>query len=345
MIGTHAPWAPYVGPGTSSNAGDFLVHEAYGAMCRPVALPVLSVARPPLLRLVTKVRPHPEAVLLGGGTLIGSERYRRPLERVLNAFPSSRLGVLGTGVDDPASHRSSDTFNLERWRPLLDRAPEIGVRGPLSAGLLAELGVVATVVGDPALFLTPPQLSPASPGLVGVCAGDSRRLYGRLDAVIRELTAAVDALGRAGLSVRYFVVWPPDHHVVREIAARSNAATTRTEIVTFQRSRPGEFLSALWETEVMVSMKLHGAILANAALIPTVMLAYQRKCIDHHMAVGRERYTLKTSELSADSILGLVESSLSDQRARDELAVTIGQLKAAWMHVARQTLPSLGTGR
>jgi len=60
--------------------------------------------------------------------------------------------VFGSGVAHPSFWKDS----LRDWKPILQRCNYIGVRGPLSAELLTDVGINRVeVVGDPVLVFAP----------------------------------------------------------------------------------------------------------------------------------------------------------------------------------------------
>jgi len=305
------PRAAYVGWLGYANLGDEAVYDAYRQ-----AFEGLHVTAVPFggrivdgLRWV-RGRPLFRAIMLGGGTLIGTNAFRLELSRpgLGDALP---LYMLGTGVEDPtyeAPYARDFAAELRRWLPILRRAFRVTVRGPRSAEILDSIGVPSTVVGDPALLLTADPPVDRRGGVVGVNVGAARHIYGQDPE--RVMASVADALNHLppDIEIRLFSVWPSDDDSVAELASRL--------------SRPASFIAEyrdavtlmrhLATCDAVIGLKLHFVVLAAAAGVPGLMLAYHPKCLDFQASIGRGRWSLRTDEVSSRRISDDLAELLSD---------------------------------
>jgi hypothetical protein len=248
-----------------------------------------------------------QVALLGGGTLIGHEEFRRPLEATIVKHPDVAAFTYGSGVEDPALDRAGTPATqrmaeLRRWAPLLSNFESVGVRGPLSRKLLAEVGVDSAVVGDPALLLGG-RIAGRPRGIVGVNGGITANLWGGdTNRVQRELGRFCRAMSKRGLRVRLFSMWPQDEAYLREVERLSGVDA---ELVTVYDD-VDRVLASLAECDAFAGLKLHSVVLASAVGVPAAMIEYQPKFRDFQLSIGRGDYTIRTDELTASRLESMV---------------------------------------
>jgi Polysaccharide pyruvyl transferase len=321
----------YVGWLGFGNAGDEALFDAFRLALPHRALAHVSHER--LLRMAASgrlLRGRVEGVLLGGGTLIGHETFRRHTEWLLDAAPGAAGFAVGTGVldpDFPDRPPGEAELELERWRPLLHRLERVSVRGPRSRELLERLGVEAPVVGDPALLLRAPAapVRPRAP-VLGLNIGFARNTWGGdPERLLRAVVGLADRWLADGGQVELFPVWAADLPLVR--AATERIAGPVRVVPDFGDVQM--LLAGIARCHVFVGMKLHSVVLAAAAGVPGVMIEYHPKCGDFQASIGRERYTVRTDELHAERLAALtfelagardrhaadLESKVADRRA------------------------------
>jgi polysaccharide pyruvyl transferase WcaK-like protein len=68
-----------------------------------------------------------------------------------------------------------------------------------------------------------------------------------------------------------------------------------------------EVLAAIRESQVFVGVKLHSVVFASAFFVPSVMLAYQPKCLDFQASLEREAYTVRTDAIDIPLLVELVD--------------------------------------
>jgi polysaccharide pyruvyl transferase WcaK-like protein len=282
------------------NLGDEALLEAYRFL-----FPSINFAHFDGGRIATQMvrrLPGLKAGMLGGGTLIGQEEVWLDIpRRFLELRP--RLVVFGTGVEEPSFW--GGTGRLDAWKPLLERCQYIGVRGPRSAELLAEVGFPGIeVVGDPVLaFAEKDIVRTHAPNSIGLNIGTSDGNVWGYETRIRDEVAALAKTAReAGWKVEWFVVWPKDMELTRQAALASGTAQHIHVICEDHR----RFIRQARELTAFVGMKLHATVLATCALTPSIMLEYRPKCRDYMQSIGQDRFTFKTDSLRAGEIWEIV---------------------------------------
>lgn len=320
--------AAYLGWLNHENMGDEAMLEAYER-----AFPRADLVEVPerILRLNGAARrlAAVRAIVLGGGTLIGRHAYREAFERLLAASPSAPAIMLGTGVEDPAFHGANEPEmreELRRWSAILPRFVSVDVRGPRSRELLAEVGVNANVVGDPALLLAPEQPAPPPEDrVVGVNLSLSMEMWGgRPQEVVGALAGALRPLVAEGWTVRFVPLWPADVESARALERELG----RTVEVTEGFLHLPTLLDALAGCRLFAGQKLHSVVLASAMNVPSVMLEYHPKCRDFQRSVEREEWTVRTDGIAAEAIverLAALDADYDEHRRR--LIEAVGELR------------------
>lgn len=206
----------YIGWSGRGNLGDDAIQDALeGAQPGSEFLPVPLEPRD-LLRLRPRqlARLRRATPLLGGGTAIGRKNWRVHVHTALALARGRPALMIGAGVEDPGfvgRHSFSGAGELEKWPGVLDHFARVTVRGPRSAELLADVGVAATVVGDPALlFHRVPRRQP-EPQLLAVNLGFGDDLWGHdHDSVVETVALLVKRLATEDWRFRFLVVNPSD---------------------------------------------------------------------------------------------------------------------------------------
>jgi glycosyltransferase involved in cell wall biosynthesis len=308
--------AAYIGWLGHANAGDTAVLDGYRSAFSSLSLRPLSPDGE-FLRRVTGLPRAPRfgAVMLGGGTLIGTERTRQALELLHHAAPDVPLAMLGTGVEDPAweaPYARDIALELPRWRGLLrEFKGGLGVRGPRSMSILADIGVEAHVVGDPALLVGETSTRPSRGGtpVLAINIGLARHIYGgRPTEVLDRLTDAGNMAIEQGWIVHVLPVWRRDvgysQALVERLGPRAHLFTDTIDVEPL--------LTRLAVADAIIGMKLHSVVLAAAVGTPGLMVAYHPKCVDFQESIGRDAAIVRTDELRDDRFLQAAEQLLAD---------------------------------
>ncbi|WP_157517297.1 polysaccharide pyruvyl transferase family protein [Mycobacterium sp. MS1601] len=249
--------------------------------------------------------------VLGGGTLVGRRHWRRLAGRAVRITSKQGSYAVGIGVEDPAFQgRRSGSGNdeLKRWASLLGKFNRVSVRGPRSAELLADIGFDAEVVGDPALLLPRPAVS-AEEGLIGVNLGFGDDLWGHdPEALVSELTAAVDVLALKGFRFVGILMNPSDAKWTR--AALQNVGADVVQPVDAVGAA-----RALALCSAVIVSRLHAGILAALSETPVISLEYQPKCRDFALSIDDERSLIRTDQVTAGAVVDKVLSTVEDAAA------------------------------
>jgi polysaccharide pyruvyl transferase WcaK-like protein len=284
--------------------------------------------------------------LLGGGTLINRipgwlDEYRHLRRAARRPVP-----VFSPGVANPEYWSGKPGWRDTRsaWRDALADLPEIGVRGPLSKRLLDEVGIPnVSVTGDPALiFHRPARQQSNGRRRIAINAGRSNgEMWGNEDRLIAALADGGRRLAASGFSVRVFPVWDRDEAVCHEVACGAGLAPGSVDPLILA---PDAFIDYLDQFDIVVSVKLHAAVLAAAAGVPFVAVEYRPKVRDFAESVGCGSQTFRSSELAgADLACAVlrVYGNLAVARERlDARVVELSQTFRAYAHRVEQLLLS-----
>ncbi|MEX2540836.1 MAG: polysaccharide pyruvyl transferase CsaB [Trueperaceae bacterium] len=205
-----------------------------------------------------------QALVSGGGGLLQDRTSARSLHYYLALVRAARL--LGKrAVVYGQSLGPLSTGGREAVASTLRGVP-IAVRDPASRELLAELGLPATLTADPALLLEPPT------GAGHVRDGVLLIPRGGHSALTDDLAAVGARLLQRGCDVELLALHPAaDDGELRRLAAELPGATIR--IAADHR----QALAFVAHARLVVSVRLHGLILAAAGATPFVGLAYDPK--------------------------------------------------------------------
>jgi polysaccharide pyruvyl transferase WcaK-like protein len=336
--------AAYLGWLNHENVGDEAMYEAYQRAlprCQLIEIPErVQRLTGPARRLAAV-----DAIVLGGGTLIGRYSYREAFERLSAAAPDAPAVMLGTGVEDPAFFGASKRERgdeLRLWADVLPRFASVDVRGPRSQELLADLGIQAQVVGDSALMLGLPSLAPEpSDRVLGINLSVGMDIWGgRPGELIDTVAASLSQLIDDGWRVRFFPLWPPD---LESATLVQRALGREIEVVDAFLDVPA-LLRALTDCRIFVGQKLHSVVLASAVHVPSISLEYHPKCRDFQRSIDRERWTVRTDEITADTLTSLVvEADEGYDADRDAIFASVTELRqrlADSAERARKALPA-----
>jgi len=297
------------------NLGDEALYDAAESLFNKCSL--LKYPRKPWLTSIAKVLPRIHCAILGGGTLINRiESWRRLAERCFDIFPSSF--VFGTGVAHPSfwSSRGEWKDTRREWKSILEKCSYVGVRGPLSAQLLADAGLEhVEIVGDPALTFAlrgPPENSSHIPDSIGLNLGQANGcMWGSEDRVLDEYVKLATFARKAGWRVKWFVVYPPDLSITEKAAELSGTGQEIHKIYC----DVNRYLELVGPLSTFVGMKLHATALATCAYVPSVMLEYRPKCRDYMQSIGQDDATIRTDSAKAEEIWEIVSAWNSKRRA------------------------------
>jgi polysaccharide pyruvyl transferase WcaK-like protein len=215
------------------------------------------------------------------------------------------------GVEDPTESRFgslTDRDELRAWAKVIPEFDRFSVRGPRSAELLAEFGVTAEAIGDPAFLLEPEG---------GITPGDARDETVVVNVGVHETTwaddprshlrALIPPLRRAatqGLRTTVLIFRNTDREISNEIASQVDGA-----IVLDVSTDLGNALATIGRSRFAIMQRLHGAILASIAGTPTLMIEYRPKARDISMVLGSAMATVRIDSIQEDHVEALLSST------------------------------------
>jgi len=310
VLSSKRPRLMYVGGWLGyNNLGDEALFEAYKKLFNGYSLLHYPHVGRRVLSIPTKLFRIAKAAILAGGTLINKGSCPDSVQECLDIFP--KFYVFGTGVANPAfwARIQGWTDNLMQWKTVLQRCAYVGVRGPLSAELLINIGIDnVEVIGDPAVVFASDNFDNSDsymPNSIGLNVGwDNVAQWGEPQKIYTEYVRLATIARKAGWKIRWFVVWPPDLTITKELAKASNTKVELYEIY----SNPYNYIDLVKSLSTFVGTRLHSVVLATCAYVPSVMLEYRPKCKDYMMSIGQETNTIRTDKFKAEDVWDIVKT-------------------------------------
>jgi polysaccharide pyruvyl transferase WcaK-like protein len=270
---------------TAPNAGDVVLFEGLKALFPPETCWTeidIWTRLPDAMALINAS----DGLILGGGTILGNLKTF-----VLDPNFVRQLQVpvclMGTGIRDQGRAFIDEELR-EPLADLLAICAPAGVRGQLSVDFLQASGLGTrnvSVIGDTALALQWP-----SQPTRGIGVNIRPRPEGGQETTIEMMQQVLrtDALADFG-PVEFFSC-----HDKWDLAP---AAELGVPIVPYDGAEA--FLTRLAGYDLVISERLHGAVLAHALGRPAVQLSYERKCHDYMNAMDCGDLCLDTRDPAA----------------------------------------------
>lgn len=322
------------------NLGDEAMFEVCRRQLPRVHWSGASLDAPPARRGLPRVRARwrrggggATVALLGGGTIVNRTPLWLDRYRELRRTARRPVPLFSPGVADPAFWSRFEGWRDTRagWCAALADLPEIGVRGPHSKRLLEEAGLRnVTVTGDPALSLRRPAGALPPPGRRAVAINVGRAnglMWGSEERTLAAMADAAARLAAARFSVRVFPVWADDEDACRSVA---RAARLPDDAVDPLILDPDAFLEYLGGFDVVLSIKLHAAVLSAAAGVPFVAVEYQPKVRDFVDSVGWGRFAFRSDTVVSTQLECAVRA------LHDDLAAARAALEARVAELAQE---------
>jgi polysaccharide pyruvyl transferase WcaK-like protein len=269
-------------------------------------------------KLIDVLRPD-SAGLFAGGTLVNRAPEYLDISRAF-LTERRRLFFFGAGVADPSFWTGRGDFRdmLPEWSELLNRCGYVGVRGPLSARLLSDAGVSnVQIVGDPVIaYAADTPAPPPVPQSLGLNVGfDHGHQWGDSRSFQSQVLNLAKLAKAAGWSVKWFVVFPKDLAITRQLAAESGTATN----IFCSYDNVERYLDEARTVSTFAGMKLHATMLALCAFVPSLMLAYTPKGGDFMDSIGQGSSCFRTDQFNAEVAWEMLKSWDAERAARSEL--------------------------
>lgn len=248
-----------------------------------------------------------ESVVLGGGSLINSNKYLEIVKIAQECCAKSF--VFGTGVRNPdfwTGRLKSGDPKLQEWTQWLHRCHFVGVRGPLSKQMLQNQDFNrAQVVGDLAFLLAEETIQPkAKNKRVGINIGTDGQLWGTEENVLDFVVSLSKILQDKGYKITLLPAWTKNIPYIAEAAKRIGNGI---EIFKNYHSL-SDVMAFLKSCDFFIGEKLHSVVLASCVYTPAIMLAYRTKCLDVMAALDLQEQCMKTDQLSIDKAVDLINT-------------------------------------
>ncbi|QDT15488.1 polysaccharide pyruvyl transferase family protein [Alienimonas californiensis] len=307
----------YLG-GNRLNLGDACLYEAAVRLLGPLepfrpAGPFRIASR---LRLPGAGRVRWRGVVLGGGTLLNDYSLARCRTAMRLGLP---LHSLGTGAGS-GGHNMPGVVDLSGWRPILPHFANLGVRGPLSLRMVEELGASqAEIVGDAALAFAHERPVVPRPAVkrFGVNLVRPFKFADYDEERLIEAGRACEELVRRGWEP---VAVPMVDEDVGTLERSLPASVLRRLNRVETPASPAEVFRRVQDCTVMISMRLHGAVLASCVGTPPVIVSYGDKCRDFAESMDLAPFVTPIHTLRAADVLDRV---LEIDAAGETLRATI----------------------
>lgn len=311
----------YLGWHGRGNLGDDAIRDAVELgleVDRIVDLPLYPREIVGQLATGLRTRTRDTTLVVGGGTCIGRRNWRRHLQLGLVVTKRRPPLIIGAGVEDPAffgRNSYSDRGELARWSRLLLGSGKVTVRGPRSAELLADIGIEAAVVGDPALLFEPADQR-RTEGLVGVNIGFGDDLWGHDPSLVTSAGAEMCAtLERRGHRFVGISMNREDDLRLREMFGRASIEAAVVTPTTVE-----QLLDLVGSCALVVASRLHASVFSAIAGTPTLILEYQPKCRDFAESVHLGDWCFRTDNLSGGR---LASAALAALGQADEMSMQL----------------------
>jgi polysaccharide pyruvyl transferase WcaK-like protein len=315
---------PYIGWIGFKNFGDEILYDAHKSLFNGQELfPYRTINN-------NSYKVYSGYGILGGGTLINqSERWLMQLSNLQES--GMETFCLGTGVSNEESRPRESHSQLTDWLPLLRNMKFVGVRGPISLRRLNEVGFYdAAIVGDSALALAPAVSSYRKNivGRIGLNFGYSNetRMISK-SLYLDELVSFAKRIIQIGYRIELVPVTPEDVAsnllFLQRLGSDSQACRLNKPTTNL-----AQYFSYIEGCDAFIGQKLHATIAAVMLRIPSIMVAYQEKCLDFMESVSMAHFTIESDTLKASHLHSMFEDLLANrQSVSDELDRQVSQYR------------------
>lgn len=242
---------------------------------------------------------------------------------VMARLAGARVAWVGVGVGPlrrPVSRR------LAGWA--LRLAACVTVRDAESAELVARIAprVKVTMVPDPALLMSPPAPRARS-GIGFVVRGPTPGNEAEGGGMAAALADAAGGIGARAAPGHLITLGGPTDRIFAE-AVRDRAAQAGTKLSIEELGPdPHAALERIAGLEAMVSVRLHGLILAALAGTPVVPIAYDQKVLSMSRRLGLDDVCQPTAGLSGPRIIAALAEAESPAM-REQVARRVGEIRS-----------------
>ncbi|MBS2967892.1 polysaccharide pyruvyl transferase family protein [Metabacillus sp. KIGAM252] len=278
-----------------------------------------------------------DLIVLGGGSILsGPQHFIQPslINTLHKAVRSDKkVMIWGSGIDWVPKPLHAALQEKREWKftghedlyrktkEVFEKAIWAGVRGPLTEGLLKNLGVSPEkihVSGDPGFLLKKAEEDFTKPvqKIIGVNWGTTyNMLYGNDENKVEDqLAAALKGFIKKGYKVYLYTVWSVDLPAAERLYEKINE---REDVVLDKHLyHQDELISLLEDFSFTINFKLHPNFLSLAAHVPFAALGYRFKVFDFVKSIDLEELVISTDSNDITAELAKAELYISQNRDR-----------------------------
>lgn len=253
-------------------------------------------------------------------TSIGPKFERKLVhqERFVQECQKRNTPVLHIGTSiGPLDSSELSELHWERVRGILSKSTAVLTRDSFSLASTEVLDVGSVVRGqchDTALAIRAPGQPPAaacSPEAIGLSIREFQPSYGisreQQKLVLKEVADTVDTI--AAKESRSFLALPMTHVDTPKVRSDQTLMSILSQKATAtfdwhaSNRDPVSVLNGLGCCDMVISMRLHVAILAALAGIPTILIGYVEKCEDFMASLGLSKYLIDINAITGGEIM------------------------------------------
>ncbi|RJR51526.1 MAG: polysaccharide pyruvyl transferase family protein [Desulfobacteraceae bacterium] len=291
--------AAYFGEFDSNNLGDVAVYtvlgDCYSSGNRITPIPLgKEFVDTSLQRKLDQC----SSIMIGGGTQLtplNADYMRAMFRRDLKVWS------FGTGVGSCGFCEEPDP-DLSGIARLLKQIDPLTVRGPLSRNLLSRYGIHARVIGDPALGYAKDHVHSSWGRKIVVnltSPVDSEEIL-RFGNFLSAAAEALTVFRKKGWLIQFLAMGPGDYEYIDDFRTGFGFSDAEVgEIYTSTRA----FFDYVRGAALILSMRLHGAVLASCAGLPFLLCNYRAKCRDFTASLGLDGLLLSPN-VSTKTMVG-----------------------------------------
>ena len=303
----HQKMVAYFGEVKSQNLGDEAVYSVLQDCCSLASrIKPCAPGRELRGRFLQRRLRRCSSIMIGGGTQFTSMNAEY-LKTLIDC--NDNVWSFGTGVGSCGfcERPDSDLYDIVCSLNCID---PLTVRGPLSQQTLYRYNIKSEVIGDPALGYANESESFTGGkkilvNLLSPLDAGERVVY---QGFISNLASSLSVFRAKGWIIDFLALGPGDYTYIDNFRLRFGFF--ESEISEIYTSVP-RFFEVLRGASVIISMRLHGAILASCAGVPFLLCNYRAKCSDFAASIQQEALLL-SPESSVSDIMNSIEYSLGN---------------------------------
>lgn len=267
-------------------------------------------------------RINPDLVVLGAGSLF-EPIYLKPLVLAQqNRIPTA---IWGSGFDslfpEPLEASLIDPDSAFIIRQVVQRADQIGIRGPYTMNMLQTIGAVnpgLEIVGDPGLLLTKQneaitlgEINKVKKPIIAVNWGSAaNKVLGGSERAMAQSLAKVLAQLTTNYTIVIYPLWSQDIAPCRALYDLINQPGST--LLLHRVPTADELIDLYRKSTLSINMKLHASVFSAATNCPFITLAYRMKGYDFAKSLDWENFVFLFSDNQLEAKVSSAVLELTD---------------------------------